>query len=660
MSTRKLLPLAFALAIVGAACAEPPNPEPQFGSGQRFVTYVADPLNDAGIDPSVVVNGDGLPIVSYFSFEEEVPEGQLPETRPVGSPTLPGVMATTVNADGVWSRGALALQAEVPSVDVPFAPGVEEAVADLAPDNVTGLEIVADGETLHAAWGSRRGLYYATGSTDPSSTTPVSIEQVGRTPPIGLSLAVVNGTPWIGYYTSMSETGAVEVATPEGGGWRVDGVADAAGCATCRTAVIAADGGPAVAYSDAGAGVSVATNDGENGWVSFGVGDGGQGLAGAATGDGIALSYYDGEQVTVATGSPTGPFDAVSAATVGADAATTPGAGTSVAADEQGGLWLGWFDEAEGVGFASGDGTQLEPIDTGAETADGAMPSVAVTPDASTAYLAWRDIENQDLLVAAYGEVEELAIAAPSPELEPQAQETSAPPAEDCAEAENGVVNIVAQGVQFDVPCFNVPAGEPFTIAFDNQDAGQPHNVAIYPSADEISPDAALLQGDIITGPDQIEYQVDALDAGTYYFQCDVHPQMNGTVNVGEGGGGTTGATGGTGTTGATGATGATGETGGDGGGGALTVTAVNIAFDTDTIEIPAGEAFTITFDNQDAGVQHNIAIYRDDTLAEVLFRGTLVTGPDTVDYAIDPLEAGTYYFHCDVHPNMNGTVVVA
>jgi plastocyanin len=138
---------------------------------------------------------------------------------------------------------------------------------------------------------------------------------------------------------------------------------------------------------------------------------------------------------------------------------------------------------------------------------------------------------------------------------------------------------------------------------------------------------------------------------------------MNGAWNVVEGGGdgaGATGATGGTGGTGATGgATGGTGATGGEATGG-VTVVAANLAFDTTTIELPADTATTITFDNQDAAVQHNISIYRDDTLSEVLFQGTLITGPDTIVYEIPALPAGEYYFHCDVHPTMSGTVAVA
>jgi plastocyanin len=57
--------------------------------------------------------------------------------------------------------------------------------------------------------------------------------------------------------------------------------------------------------------------------------------------------------------------------------------------------------------------------------------------------------------------------------------------------------------------------------------------------------------------------------------------------------------------------------------------------------------------------VQHNIAIYTDSSLGTNLFPGEIVTGPAAVDYRIPPLEPGTYYFHCDVHPTMQGSVAV-
>ena len=42
------------------------------------------------------------------------------------------------------------------------------------------------------------------------------------------------------------------------------------------------------------------------------------------------------------------------------------------------------------------------------------------------------------------------------------------------------------------------------------------------------------------------------------------------------------------------------------------------------------------------------------------MFRFEPFTGPKEETHPIDPLPAGEYYFHCEVHPTMEGTVVVA
>jgi plastocyanin len=663
--TRKLLPLAFVLVLAAAACSEPPSPEIEFGSGQRFVPFVADPLNNAGVDPSVIVNADGLPVIAYFGFEEQTEEGELPAVRPVTAPTLPGVLMTTASPDGVWTRGAIAMQAQIPNVSIAFAPGVDESVADLSAETVTGLQVVVDGETVHAVWGSADGLFYAKGSIDPSSTTQYVIQKVSSTPPVGPSIAVVNGSPWIAYSTSTSAQASIELATQSGGAWSSASIADAAGCETCRTAIVPNGGSAAVAYTDGGNGVFVATNDGENGWVSFSASRaGGQGLSAAARADGVGLAYYDGTKVVVAVGAATGPFQTTNVAPVTDATPTAPGSGTSLAVDESGTAWLGWMDSATGLGFASSGsgGAKFTAIDTGSDTAGGQMPSVNVSQDGQNAYLAWYDPENQDLLIGAYGDLQDLALAVPSP----IPSGTPAPPSGgtgsgECTQVVDGVLHITAQNIAFDTSCVQAPDGVPFDIEFDNEDAGTQHNIAIYPSADDLT--NALFRGDLVTGQDTVTYSVDALDAGTYYFQCDVHPTMNGTFNVGASGStgstGSTGATGATGGTGSTGSTGSTGPTGSTGGGATATVTALGIAFDTSSITLPANTPSTIEFDNQDAQVQHNIAIYTDDTLAENLFRGDLVTGPATVTYDVPALEAGEYYFHCDVHPNMFGTVTV-
>jgi plastocyanin len=198
---------------------------------------------------------------------------------------------------------------------------------------------------------------------------------------------------------------------------------------------------------------------------------------------------------------------------------------------------------------------------------------------------------------------------------------------------DGGVVQLLARNIEFEPNALSVPAGEPFTISFPNEDPGIQHNVSIFESEDFSG--TPILEGDLISGVTEIEYEVPALDPATYYFLCIVHPNMTGTIEAAEGGGG-----------------------GGEPGAG-VTVVAQSLAFDTEEIGLPPDAPSTITFENQEAGVQHNISIYEDDSLSNALFTGDIITGPDTIEYGVPPLQPGQFYFHCDVHPNMNGTVVV-
>ena len=65
----------------------------------------------------------------------------------------------------------------------------------------------------------------------------------------------------------------------------------------------------------------------------------------------------------------------------------------------------------------------------------------------------------------------------------------------------------------------------------------------------------------------------------------------------------------------------------------------------------------TITFDNRDS-VQHNFAIFAGaDASAPLVFLGTVFAGPKTMDYTVPAMAPGSYYFHCNVHPTMTGTI---
>src|SRR5437867_4304679 len=97
-------------------------------------------------------------------------------------------------------------------------------------------------------------------------------------------------------------------------------------------------------------------------------------------------------------------------------------------------------------------------------------------------------------------------------------------------------VSLVAKGLQFDPTKLSVPAGAPFAIAFDNQDATIQHDVQIFDNPDRTG--TPLFDGALVTGVGKTTYQVGALDAGTYYFHCVVHPTMIGTIEAVPGGGG--------------------------------------------------------------------------------------------------------------------------
>ena len=105
---------------------------------------------------------------------------------------------------------------------------------------------------------------------------------------------------------------------------------------------------------------------------------------------------------------------------------------------------------------------------------------------------------------------------------------SSSPTAGPTVSVSGGKVAISADKLKFDVGTITAKAGEAFTITFTNKE-GQPHNVAVYRSKGGEN----IVRGEIITGPDKSnEISVPALAAGTYYFQCDVHPEMSGSVVV--------------------------------------------------------------------------------------------------------------------------------
>ncbi len=194
--------------------------------------------------------------------------------------------------------------------------------------------------------------------------------------------------------------------------------------------------------------------------------------------------------------------------------------------------------------------------------------------------------------------------------------------------ADTITIDLAAKNLAFDKAVMTVPAGAEVTIHFVNNDAGTPHNVAVY---DTSAAKQTIFQGKRITGPQSIDYRFAApTTPGSYFFRCDVHPaMMTGRFVVVP----------------------------------AVVVdlTARQLAFDKTTITVPAGAYVRVHFTNDDSGIPHNFAVYDTAAAQTVFFQGARITGPQTADYTFfAPAQTGSNFFRCDVHPAMmTGAFVV-
>jgi plastocyanin len=86
---------------------------------------------------------------------------------------------------------------------------------------------------------------------------------------------------------------------------------------------------------------------------------------------------------------------------------------------------------------------------------------------------------------------------------------------------------IVAQGNAFSPTTLDVTADKAFSLTLDNKDSA-PHNVAIYTDS---SASTSISVGEIVSNTKATQ-QVPALKPGSYFFRCDVHHEMTGTINA--------------------------------------------------------------------------------------------------------------------------------
>lgn len=191
------------------------------------------------------------------------------------------------------------------------------------------------------------------------------------------------------------------------------------------------------------------------------------------------------------------------------------------------------------------------------------------------------------------------------------------------------VIEISADKLTFDTDRLEVPAEEAFEMKFENKEA-QPHNVVITDASG-----ATLFKQPFFSGPKTVTWKVDPIPAGEHPFKCEVHPNMAGVVvatpsedkGAGEG----------------------------DHGESVVAIAADDLKFDKSELEVPAGSPFELELDNREAQ-PHNVEILTAKG-GQKLFTQPFFNGPKKVSWQVPALEAGTYWFQCQVHPTMNGTV---
>ncbi|MEP7060120.1 MAG: cupredoxin domain-containing protein [Actinomycetota bacterium] len=541
MSKRIILGISVA-ALLGAACSTLPVATVSYGTGTEFIPMVADNLDDVGLGSSIALDKDGVAYVSYLGFTEKPKPDAIPIPRPLLNPGVPSVLITSEKGS-IWTRGAAAVAVPAVSGIVwPYSPATVSNLKNILPTNTNGTDVVigADGAP-HTVWTGPDGVWEVDGGT--AGLTSVASQVLAVDPPLSIagqigrpSIALdAGGTPWVAFTSTASGTGEVDVATPGNKGWDITTVATFDLCNGCPqagdTKLLETPDGLVVAYVDPRAGVMIATqpSSGSAGsttgsqpaWPTERVAPkvAGIGLDAVAAKDGtIYTSYYTGDGTVGLASGTSGSWTTTKVAdvtdpdkeAVGNDVWTT-----GVAVDETGAVSVTWYDkETDAVKLASGKApSDLAPVDTPG-TLGGTAPALAVSPDGVSTYLSWYDVSTTSLLVGILGPANGVAIAEPSPTPTAVAQAAAA-----CT-PEGTTLKISASGTAFDKTCLAATAGKPFTIVFDNQDSGIPHNVSIYDGTN------TLFAKSPQPGPGTVTYPVPALDAGTYTFQCDVHPTV--------------------------------------------------------------------------------------------------------------------------------------
>jgi len=541
MHRRALLILAT-VGLVATACTSITTPAVDYGTG-GFFPFVVDSQDDMGQGNAVALTADGLPYVSYFGFAAQLAPGAISIPRPFGSPNVPGVMLSTSSSDGLWQRGAVEMNAATPAltpngVTVPFGP-VATANLDLTAQNTNGTSVAVDDQgAAYVAWTASNTVSYGTSSLGSNATVDKVFSlsgEVSEAGPIGRPGIALDaaGNPWIAFTVETNKGLEVHVANLTGTSWADQVVATFPSCNGCPspqpTGIGFVSGTATVVYADPSAKQVVALTQNGTAWTPTIVAQGvtGYGLSFAAAGDSGLAAFYTGDGAvdsatfTQGTWTPgkvadvqSDPDESVNGSDASSTAATIAGDTRYVAFDDQ------------GVHLYSGTDASFSPVDIGNTVSTGTDPSLSATDKGAVA-LGWYDTLAGNQMLGYVGNVTGIVVARPSPSLTRASAAPSATGSANCGQDKTVALDLTAEGTAFLETCLVAAPGK-FTINFNNKDAGVLHNVDVYDKQGGKSLGAT----DPAVGPKQEPLNLN-LQAGSYYFQCDIHPTlMFGTLAV--------------------------------------------------------------------------------------------------------------------------------
>lgn len=92
------------------------------------------------------------------------------------------------------------------------------------------------------------------------------------------------------------------------------------------------------------------------------------------------------------------------------------------------------------------------------------------------------------------------------------------------------------EGHSFGTACLAVQADRVVRASLENLDI-EPHNFALYqevpgPNQEELSPPNLLVRSETVFAGPPSRFEVPALRPGAYFFRCDFHPEMTGTLHA--------------------------------------------------------------------------------------------------------------------------------